>query len=89
MALTPITPDTKVLALAAHPLLDQLSGNELAVYLRIIAAGGRQRTRRARITNAELFRDAQTASRILRRLAEKDLITISIDGDDRTIEVRR
>lgn len=82
-----ITPDTKVVALAAHPLLDQLSGNELPVYLRLVAATRSQRAREVFVKNEDLFREPQTASRILRRLVAKKLIVIHLDGDVRSIEV--
>lgn len=84
-----LTPDTKITALAKHPILDSLSGPQLVVYLRLIAATGAQ-GRRVRVINLELYRDARTAVSALHSLEEMGLIKITHDGGllRRQIEVR-
>ncbi len=83
--------------LAKSPLLDDLSGSELVVYLRLLAATGAPTAGRARVlvtsTNADLYaRDPRTVVRALRHLEELKLIAIQYDVSQRpgrTIEVLR
>ncbi len=86
-----LTPRMNVFALARSKLLDALSGPQLVVLLRLVAATGNQASRRVRLINSELYRDARTAVRALRELEEMGLVKLRYEGGgwlDRTIEVR-
>ncbi len=83
---------SSILQLAASSLLDVLSGTEVAVYLRLLAAAVNQGTNRVRVSNGELHRGRhpKNVSAALRRLAEHGLIRVRDAGLlTRTIEVER
>lgn len=69
---------TSVRALAAMTLLDALSGPELVVYLRLVAAV-RPRSRVVVVSNAELYKNPRTAVAALRTLEAKKLISVAYD----------
>lgn len=85
-----ITPDTRLATLARHPILDALSGPELVVYLRLVAATASQGDR-VKALNLELHHTARTAIRALQALAEMGLVKLTYDDGGRSgrvIEVR-
>lgn len=86
---TRLTAKSTLAHLAKHSLLDSLTGSELVVYVRLVAAVGEQRTKRVKILNAALHGDARTAGRALRKLEDHGLIRVHDDGSrfHRTIEV--
>lgn len=86
-----LTPNTRLAKLARHALLETLSGPQLAVYIRLIAATAEQGSRRLQITNGALYRDPRTAARVLRELENLGLIRIDLGAShlDRRIEVAR
>lgn len=73
--------------IATGKLLDELTGSELVVYIRLVAlsVGGRK----VRAVNRDLHKDASTASRALASLDGRGLVAIRGAGTGRTIEVRR
>lgn len=80
-----------IATLAGSPLLDQLSGQELVVYLRLLAAVHEQRSQRVRVENIALHRarGGRTAGGALKELEERKLIKLSygMGTNDRVIEV--
>lgn len=73
--------------LSASPLLDELNGSELVVYIRLIGQRARTARRRMVVRNRDLHRDASTASRALAALEAHGLVRVHGDGAARTVEV--
>lgn len=83
------TPRTTLAAVARSTLLDALTRNQLAVYIKLLGASDTQGSRRVQILNGELCRDHRTAVRALRELEDMGLVRIHYDTTalGRTIEV--
>jgi len=84
--------DSTIKRLVCSRLLDQLSGPQAVVYLKLLVAVSNQRTTRVVVANAELHqnRDGRTAAQALRELESKHGLC-RIHWDDkhqRSIEVR-
>lgn len=88
-----LKPTAMVADLAESDLLDLLSGPQLVVYVRLLAAANTARRFRVQPTNGELYgRDQRTAVRALRELEKLGLIAITYDKTSRpgrSIEVLR
>lgn len=88
-----LRPATTIGELAANTALNVLSGPQLVVYLRLVAATGAQHRRTVTIKNLELHREPRTAVRALRELSEMGLIIVTYEGSmrrfGRQIEVVR
>lgn len=79
-----LTPAASLSDVAAHPLLDELTGTELVIYLRLLAAAGEAGSRKIEPLNASLYRgDAKIAAKALRSLDTRKLITIEYDNTKR------
>lgn len=86
-----ITSRSSVRQLAESPILDTLSGAELVVYLRLLAAVAKQRSRRVQVFNLQLHqnREGKTAQAALRSLEEMGVIKVIHHGSgSRQIEVK-
>lgn len=82
------TPRTTVRAIADGKLLDALTHAQLIVYLKILSASARHRTRTLEIKNADMrVFDARTIRRILKDLEALELVRIDYGRLGRTIEV--
>lgn len=68
-------PHHALFEIARSPLLDDLTGSELVVYLRLVALSDRYGLA-GRPVNRDLHKDASTASRALSSLAERGLIRV-------------
>ncbi len=88
-----LRPETTITLLAQHPILDSLTGRQLVVYLRLLAATGAQRKRAVKVTNHELYRDARGAVRTVLELQQLGLVKVRFEHDrkklGRTIQVLR
>ncbi len=79
-----------IFQLARSPMLDDLTGQELVVYLRLLSEVEAQRARRFKVENLKLHskRGGRTAATALETLEMKGLIRIKNPGTNkRTIEV--
>jgi hypothetical protein len=83
-------PDTRVVDLAASPLLEALNHNALVVYIRLVAASARQGPR-MKIRNRDLLSDQRGAIRGLRELERAKLVRTRLvtteHGTERTVEL--
>lgn len=79
-------PYDNVYHLGKSALLDELSGSELVVYIRLVGrSSGKERMQ---VPNRFLHKDASTASRALAGLAERKLVRVkSATRNRRIIEV--
>lgn len=83
-----IGPKTPVAELARSELLDQLTGAELVVYLRLVGMTGDKATTVVDAKNAELHDSPRVARSALSKLEERKLVRVNLDGRaGRTIEV--
>lgn len=82
-----LCPLTQIRTLGRSPVLDALSGIELVVYLRLLAADHEQNdSAGVKVENADLYREPRTAGRALAALEELKLIRIvRKDGESRRI----
>lgn len=85
--------------LAESPLLEKLTRVELAIYLRLLAEAGRQKSKEITPKNAELYNPeganpkstAEATAKALRALEGHGLVAIEYDNrrpQSRTIKVR-
>lgn len=83
-----IKPSTTVVDLAMSKLLDELSGNELVVYLRLVALTAREGST-LRVANRDLHPVQRSATRALDTLASRGLVRLTYAKVDnsRMIEV--
>lgn len=82
------TPKTTVRSLASGTLIDALTHAQLLVYLKILAASARYRTKTLEIKNDDIkVFDARTIRRVLKDLDAFKLIKIDYSRLGRTIEV--
>jgi hypothetical protein len=81
---------SQIVDLARSRLLDELTGAELVVFIRILAAAEDQDTPKVKLHNVDLHRNraGRTAAAALRVLQGRGLIKISKRGAERVIEVR-
>ncbi len=87
-----LTGRSTIATLVEHEsLLDDLTGAELVVYLRLLAAAEKTGSRRLQIYDAQLHRKrgGRTAALALVRLSDRGLIKIKREDRVRTIEVQR
>lgn len=83
-----IGPRTHVAELAQSELLDQLTGAELVVYLRLVGMTGDKKTTVVDAKNYELHDSPRVARSALSKLEERRLVRVNLDGRaGRTIEV--
>lgn len=78
-----IGPETTIAALAAHPILEALTGPQLVVYIRLLGQVALQRRRTFEVRNAELYREPRTAMRSLHQLRDLGLVKISFASGNR------
>jgi DNA-binding MarR family transcriptional regulator len=81
----------RISELANNTILDSLTGPQIVVYLRLLGASHVQKSRRVRIINAALYRDARTARRVLDELEAMGLVKVVFGSTsiDRKIELAR
>ncbi len=84
-----LTPHTTIAQLANNTILDALTGPQLVIYLRLVAATAEQRSRTVHVLNSMLYRDTRTATRALVELEQMRLVKLSYGRSalERAIEV--
>lgn len=78
-----LEPVTSLRKLAAHPLLDELPGAALVVYLRIVAASSGNGRRGINVRNRDLHKDERTAQAVVQRLVRAGLVAIRYHHDQK------
>lgn len=83
-----LKPQTTLRKLVDSPIVDQLNGAELLVYLRLIAEGSAP-GKPIEMLNGHLHRNLRTAQKVLRRLERAKLVRVRYPRTTRlrTIEV--
>ena len=65
-----LAPTTTITELAESGFLDSLSGAQLVVYIRLLAATHQKGSKKVQVINTDLYREPRTAVKALRQLEE-------------------
>lgn len=82
-----LEPNTRIVELVTSPLLDDLDGAALVVYLRLVGASAKL-GRRMTIKNRKLHQNPRTAARVMHELEKAKLVRVKfVDTDDGRVRV--